>query len=186
MKRVLYIHGFGSSFDPDSEKIKALSKQFEVIGVNIQYEYHCPSIQTFLKMTIMENNVDLVIGTSLGGWYAAEVASKCGIPFVALNPTTHPNETLKSYVGTNTDYNGREYTLDESIPDEYYPLSKNGYGLILLQEGDDVIDVQKTKEYLERRYSVIVTKGGSHRFDNMEEHLPFITSFLRSAEVSYS
>ena len=35
--RTLYVHGFGSRFDPENPKLKALSELGEVVGVDVDY-----------------------------------------------------------------------------------------------------------------------------------------------------
>ena len=59
----------------------------------------------------------------------------------------------------------------------YYPIAKNGCGLILLDEGDEVIDARHTREVLKDYYQVEMFEGGNHRFAHMEEALPLIASF---------
>lgn len=58
---------------------------------------------------------------------------------------------------------------------------KTGCGLILLDEGDEVIDALETQKVLKDYYGVKLFSGGNHRFEHMVEALPLIEEFLSSA-----
>lgn len=96
---LLYIHGFGSRFKPDSDKMKALEKVLPVIGLNLDYSSDFETISSQIYSVILNFDVMLIAGTSLGGYWAAKKGADAGIPFVAMNPAIEPKKTLRKYIG---------------------------------------------------------------------------------------
>ena len=183
--KIFYIHGFGSSFDETSAKITTLKTLGEVSGVDIDYTKSFSDIKKLLIEKIIESKADLIVGTSMGGYYAAELGNELGVPFVAINPAITPYISLQKYVGNGVDWTGKSYSLKKKTVDEYHDISTTGAGLILLDNGDDVIDSTKTFETLKDKYSVKCFEGGSHRFEHMNESLDLIKCFYDMASVSY-
>lgn len=183
MLNIFYCHGFASCFDPDKSKAKTLTKLGSVHGCDI--DYTCRADEVISKVMGREqlNDIDLIVGTSMGGWLAAKLGSALGIPFVAINPSIDPSQTLGKYSGSGVDFQGRPYTLNDFTVASYYPIVKTGCGLILLDEGDEVIDALETQKVLKGHYDVVLFSGGNHRFEHMEEALPLIEEFLSSART---
>ena len=177
MLNLFYCHGFASSFDPNKSKIHTLARLGSVGGCHIDYTSRADEVVSHVIEQGNFAKVDLIVGTSMGGWLAAELGACLGIPFVAINPAVDPSQTLCKYIGSGKDYQGKPYTLTESVVASYYPIAKNGCGLILLDEGDEVIDARHTREVLKDYYQVEMFEGGNHRFAHMEEALPLIASF---------
>lgn len=175
--KIGYLHGFGSRFDPDSDKLKHLSVLTDTDILGIDLDYTKPINSLVDKITKAFENVDMVVGTSMGGYYAAKIGALLGVPFVAINPATNPKEGLKSYLGEGTTYYGEPFILKADVVDEYTEIEKNGCGLILLDEADDVIDSFETMHLLNPYYEVCVFGGGNHRFEHMKEAIPVIKTF---------
>lgn len=114
----------------------------------------------------------------MGGGLASILGSEIGIPFVAINPVIDPSRSLKKHVGQGLDHQGEPYELTSAVVSSYYPFARNGSGLILLDEGDEVIDWQDTHRKLEGYFPVHVFPGGSHRFEHMDASLPLIREHL--------
>jgi predicted esterase YcpF (UPF0227 family) len=183
--KILYLHGFGSAFDPSSEKIIELSKIGLVEGINIDYSLSFPVIKQEVSKKVLEFQPDIVVGTSMGGWLASHIGSSFGIPFVAINPVISPCQSLEKYLGTHKDHTGKTYTLTYDCINTYKEFSLKGCGLILLDSGDEVIPYQHTLEFLEGCYEHVVFEGGSHRFDHMTESLQFIKDHYELSGVVY-
>jgi len=182
---IYYCHGFASRFDRGKSKVQTLATLGPVSGCNIDYTCRADEV---VKLAIEEGhftNIDLIVGTSMGGWLAATLGSRLGIPFVAINPSIDPSQTLRKYIGSGVDFQGQPYTQTESIVASYYPIAKNGYGLILLDEGDEVIDSLETQKVLDGHYDVKLFSGGNHRFEHMKEALPLIEAFHDQAGIVY-
>jgi len=183
MLNIFYCHGFASCFDPDKPKVQTLGRLGPVHGCDIEYTRPAEEV---LMRTIEKGdlaNVDVIVGTSMGGWLAASLGASLGIPFVAINPAVDPSETLRKYIGSGVDFQGQTYNLDAEAVASYWPISTKGQGLILLDEGDEVIDAHHTQSVLGDHYEVILFPGGDHRFAHMEEALPTIEAFLARSQA---
>ena len=113
---IVYLHGFRSS--PCSSKavmtgdaIKALSTTENPI------EWYCPQLVASPKASIDMVNSQIersefdrlvVIGSSLGGYYANYLAEKYGCKAVALNPAVRAARELAPHVGMLTSYDTDE------------------------------------------------------------------------------
>lgn len=183
--KIMYVHGFGSSFDPQSDKIVTLSQLGEVVGMSYDYTAHPADTASHLVDFALEQMPDVIVGTSLGGWYAAEVGALTGIPVVLINPAVTPSKTLRKYLGTNEDWYGNIYTLTEGVVDAYSAINLNACALVAVDKDDEVISAAATASVLEGTYNVVAFNGGSHRFDHMAELLPMITKHVETAAIVY-
>ncbi len=181
---ILYLHGFASC--GDSTKSRLLKEYF---GEDYVLSPDLPVSPTeaisFIKKLLIEKEIDLIIGSSLGGFYASYFAELLGIKVVLINPSTEPFITLSSFVGTNHYWcsgEAFEFTRDDlkalfefAVP---APTRPQNY-LLLLQKGDELLDYKKA----EAKYAgaqVVVQEGGNHRFENLEMYLKQIKMFENS------
>ena len=95
-KKVLYIYGYGSS--PESSTCKWLKNNLPNTQVYcFKYEQSDPENSIpYLCSLVEELDIDVVIGSSLGGWYAMHVASICSLPSILINPVT--DSTLEQVI----------------------------------------------------------------------------------------
>jgi len=183
--KILYVHGFGSHYDPEHEKIKALETLGTVIGVDVDYcKGFRSAFETVFSVALVEG-VDLIVGTSMGGYMAAHVGAESGTPFVALNPAITPSETLQKWVGTFTDFTGKDRCLTEGTVGNYPDIMQEGSGLVIVETADEVLRAADTVAMLGEVFWVEVFAGGSHRFTHMEAALPLIKEHIAHAGSSY-
>ena len=176
---ILYVHGFGSAFDPDTDKVEAFRKLGNVHGVDFDYCNGFDAAMNVVTAAASEVEADLLVGTSLGGNIAGHIASKLGVRFVALNPSIVPERTLKRHIGKFTDYTGRKCELTAEVVAGFPAFTRDGTGIVFVEKGDEVLDAMATYDTLKSTFPVHVFEGGSHGFENMEEALPLIREFLR-------
>jgi predicted esterase YcpF (UPF0227 family) len=178
---ILYIHGFASC--GDSTKTRLLKSHFgeaHVLAPDIPVE---PEVAIdFLEGLIEENKVGLLVGSSLGGYYATFLAKRYGRKAVLLNPSVKPYETLEPYVGINRFWcSGEPFEWKASYLDqlgryETHDLHGMPALLVLLQTGDEVLDYKVAAQKY-RDFDVVVEEGGNHRFENLADYLETIESF---------
>ncbi|MGB5965960.1 MAG: YqiA/YcfP family alpha/beta fold hydrolase [Sulfurimonadaceae bacterium] len=178
---ILYLHGFASC--GDSTKTCLLKKYF---GADNVYSPDLPVQPTeaiaFIDKIINEKNINMLIGSSLGGYYASYFCEKYAIKTVLINPSTEPYETLKPYVGNNTYWcSGEPFEWKKSYLGELQiynieTVKEPSLYLLLLQKGDEVLDYSKALEKYEGA-TLSVEEGGNHRFENLDEHLERIKDF---------
>ena len=184
---LLYIHGWGSRFDVNSDKIAELSKVYKVFGINIKYTDPLAKIQENLYDAMVSFEVDFLVGTSMGGYLAHMMGNRNSIPYVMINPVIDPAITLLKYVGSGLDHYGSPYELTEAQCKTFPAISESNFsGLLLLDMDDDVIDANKTAQIFlnSEQVQTYTWKHGSHRFDHMKEAVPIIQEF-ESAWMSY-
>ena len=180
---ILYLHGFGSC--GNSTKTALLKRYF---GDKQVYAPDLPisPIQAiaFVEKIINEKEIDLLVGSSLGGFYASYFCEKYKIKTVLINPSTEPFETLKPYVGMNTYWcSGEPFEWERKYLDELKSyrveaVKEPSSYLLLLQKGDEVLDYSKALEKYEGA-ALSLEEGGSHRFENLDEYLECIKNFYR-------
>lgn len=185
MTKYVYIHGFNSAFSRENPKIAQLETIGEVIGVTYDTLASYEVARAEIIAQLPDELFDVVlIGTSLGGFWAADIGRELGLPAVLINPSTNPGVTLERYAGqifTNyiTDVTAEftreafeSYALASIKTWDYYRFRP----LVLLDEGDEVISADETYEKLVT-FLTYLFPGGSHRFDHMEQSLDLIRAY---------
>ena len=193
---IVYLHGFSSG--AASQKATALQKALApTLMIVPEYPSHRPhdSIAVLTEClrqqsTQRERQKILLVGSSLGGYYAQYLATRLDYisGVVLINPALQPQVTLEPYIGQQTNQVTGE--LFEFSQKDFLELAElevlvnkiSTPTLVLLDEGDELIDYQ----YAARRYSgigrVIVYPGGSHRFDHLPDAIPEIQAFYETLE----
>jgi predicted esterase YcpF (UPF0227 family) len=178
---ILYIHGWASKFDPTSTKLSTLSKLGNIYGLTIDYTASKQSVIDQLLGAVDKWNIDVVIGTSFGGYLASKVGEIAQLPFVSINPVIAAHDALGTKIGSATTYSGEKYTLTRSTVDEYGNNFQTSFrGLVLLDSGDTVLNSAVTKSKLSPNHTVKVFEGGSHRFEHITEALPIIQFYVNN------
>lgn len=179
MPKTYYLHGFASRFDINSDKLKILARLGPVYGHDIDYTHGSEDVIEDSLDKLMQVNPDLLVGTSMGGWLAGILGAETGIPFVAINPVTDPAHTLKPWIGQGVDHQGQAYQLTAEVVSGYYPFTHCGSGLVLLDQGDELLPWNDTVRALGDYFPVHSFEGGSHRFEHMEEALKLIREHVK-------
>ena len=118
--RVLYVHGLGSSSESETSKyLSSLCDDYilfhPTFDVSPKQAYH------LVNNLIEKEKIDIVIGTSIGGFYS--LASKCKNVLV-INPALTPINDIKAGVGYGEHQyryptkDKQTYMIDDSYFDE--------------------------------------------------------------------
>jgi len=181
MATILILHGFGSC--SDSKKILKLKNHFTqhtIIAPDLSYSplIAITQIENILKKT----KIDMIIGSSLGGFYATYMAELYALKAILINPATQPHITLQKDVGRFKNFcTGESFDFLVSYLEDLHTISKNplyGKYLVLLQSEDEVLDYKLAQE-LYQKHKVVVEFGGTHQFENIEEYFSLIEAFIR-------
>lgn len=127
---VAFFHGLESGVN--QEKKAYLQRKFASVYYPKLDYFNNKSVFSEMLTEIKEREIDLLIGSSMGGWIAYALSTKTGLPCILFNPAlaTEGNATShKVYVPSETG----------SKPADKY---------ILLGKNDDVIDFRTTEQYL--------------------------------------
>ncbi len=178
---ILYLHGFASCGNSTKTAIlKAYFGEDKVLSPDLPID-PAEAIR-FIKKYIIEHDVDLLIGSSLGGFYASCFCELLEIKTVLINPSTQPFITLAPYIGTNHYWcSGEAFEFTREQLKSLFEFSigkpKNPeLYLLLLQTGDELLDYAKAQDKYEGA-ALSVEEGGNHRFENLGEHLERIKGF---------
>jgi len=174
--RIMYCHGFASSFDPQKDKVKALSMLAPVQGVTVDYTSLPEKVFEAFAAELQGPSRTLIIGTSMGGFFAAWLGGAFNRPFIAINPAVSPAISLQKYLGQGQTHFGTPYDLKREVVRAYQdiPFRLDGTGEIVLDLGDEVIDARDTLAMVANRLPITTFEGGSHRFDHMSELLTIL------------
>ena len=84
--RILFLHGLESK--PGCEKVQLLQSLGHIVqSPKIEYKDE-NSFKDLYKLT-RYNNYDVIIGSSMGGWFAWNLGKELGVPVLLLNPALH-------------------------------------------------------------------------------------------------
>jgi len=180
MLKILYLHGFASCGEGNkSTLLKSYFGAGNVIAPDLPPS-PVDAIESIEKM-LESSKFDLLIGSSLGGYYATYLAEKYRMKAVLLNPSTQPWKTLASYPGWQKRFCDEEAFEFKSIYLEQLKVLQTapdkGKYLLLLQSKDEVLDYTKAQS-LYNTHQVIVEYGGNHRFENIDDYLSMIENFI--------
>jgi len=181
MAKILFLHGFSSCGEGNkSTALKAYFGAENIIANNLSY---APlDAITELEHLLKSENIDLLIGSSLGGFYATYLAEKFALKAVLLNPSTQPWQTLAPHVGWQKRFCDDEvFEFKESYVKAFKTLevkpTKGSY-LVLLQSEDELLDYTKAQS-LYNTHKIIVEYGGNHRFENIDAYMSMIEKFRK-------
>lgn len=189
---LLYLHGFRSS--PQSFKARTLAAlvQNQHPGVT----WWCPQLPASPRQAMDDIGTGVsvwpresmaVVGSSLGGFYAACLSQQLGCPAVLLNPAVEPARDLEGYIGEHPAWHDpaqkvffemahvQELRALQAQPPQATPRT-----LAVIAKGDEVLD---WREMLARHGAgqVRLIEGSEHALSDFELYLPEILDFLRLA-----
>lgn len=158
MINILYIHGYNSSSTSPSVKIAQLENEFKTVyriapDYDLGYESALKEVLDFVKQIKSEgSSVDALVGTSMGGYLAADVSQKLVVPYVSINPCIYPSISLE------------KYGLDDDVLDSYpaFLVDSVARGLVLLGMQDNVIDPHETMNFLDNRLLYLIDDDACH------------------------
>ena len=188
---LVYLHGFRSS--PRSSKavmtgnaVKALSCE------DTLFEWFCPQLLASPKISIEmvtqyinQSNADriVIIGSSLGGYYANYLAEKYACKAVVLNPAVRAARELAPHIGMLTAYDSDEpFDFRPEYIDELKALqvekitSPNRYFLIAAK-GDELLDWREMVEFYVGA-NQLVLEGSDHGISEYGDLLPKVLEFI--------
>lgn len=124
MHHIVYLHGLASSsLSSTPKQLQKLYPEFEIIPLELYHQCHrsLDIINTYLRT----HEVDAVMGTSLGGFFALACDFE-GIK-IAVNPALHPEKDLnlpsmmgtRPYLQKRVNREEKTYTMTEADLEEY-------------------------------------------------------------------
>ncbi len=184
---LIYIHGFNSS--AQSGKARELAAWLAARG--LAEAWACPDLphRPAEAIRLLEGLIAgsrgraKLIGSSLGGFYAAYLADKHALRAVHINPCVACHGKLAFEVGKPQKnwHTGEEYTFTAAHADELAALrverlARPENHLLLVETGDEVLDYREAVDYFAGARQIVLD-GGDHGFTRFTDHIPTILEF---------
>lgn len=154
LSKILFIHGLDSS--KESTKFHAIDAANKYC-LNVDYRnLNYATVAEFYSEIIEKIKPDILVGHSLGGYWALKMSQYHHIPCVIANPSLAPS--------FRDDYPAIDDTdLQHDIPQLAY-----------LELGDEILDMYAAQSQLEDYMQVETFEGGHHRLAYPERINPLI------------
>jgi predicted esterase YcpF (UPF0227 family) len=196
---LLYIHGLNSS--ALSRKACQLTALMQSLGLADQLRvpelhHHPRQAMAQLERAIAELGRPLLVGSSLGGYYATHLAQRHGLKAVLINPAVNPHQLFDGFLGTQQNlYTGETWQLThdhvQALRELEVPAPQDPARVqVWLQTGDETLDYRRAETFY-RACALRIQAGGDHSFQGFAERLPALLSFagfapelLQTATVS--
>ncbi|BCN93403.1 esterase YqiA [Thiomicrorhabdus immobilis] len=203
----VYLHGFLSSGNSEKGQwLKAKVQQEHLLGnTPVFSEIYTPTypikspeasvteIERCLLNAQQKSNNIILLGSSMGGFYAQYFGQKYHIPYIMINPALNPTPIFKQSLGCHTNpATGESFCIDEEYINalQIYAvkeLNQDIAALMLLDTDDEVVDVdlalqqygQKENQGSGSRFKSVIFSGGDHRFIHMPQAWEDIQSFVK-------
>jgi len=188
---VVYLHGFRSS--PRSSKASMTGNAVKALAdAQLQFEWYCPQLLASPKasMDMVIKHIEatkaqrvIVIGSSLGGFYANYLAEKYQCKAVVLNPAVRAARELAPHVGMMTWYDSNEPLdflpeyIDELLALQIEKISNPEQFFLIAAKGDELLDWQEMVDYYSGARQLVL-EGSDHGISEYAEHLPAVIDFI--------
>lgn len=175
---IIYLHGFDSTSPGNHEKVLQLQfidPDVRLLSYSTLHPKH--DMQYLLKETdkLLRSRGDdlpLICGVGLGGFWAERIGFLCGIPQVMFNPNLWPEENMPGKIDRPEEY------VDIATKCVSHFREKNrDRCLVILSRNDNVLDNQRSMLALQPFYPVIWDEAEGHKFKNISPHLQRINTF---------
>lgn len=190
---ILYIHGFNSA--PISMKAQQLIGVMQQAG--LADSLRVPALHNHprqaiaqLESAIAELGSPLLVGSSLGGYYATHLAERHGLKALLVNPAVNPHQLFDGYLGAQQNfYTGEtwELTLDhvQALAELEVPAPADAERFqVWLQTGDETLDYRRAERFY-RACALRIQAGGDHSFQGFAQCLPALLSFAGVSPQAY-
>lgn len=193
---LLYLHGFRSS--PASKKARETCAAARTLGWRTASpDLNLPPMDAAKKardeaLGLLEKEGELlIVGSSLGGFYAGRLAAELSCRAALLNPCLNPWSLIGPLVGWHEiEGTDRRIYVDETFGPAFEALAKAQSPIpqtdaqrrrtwVLLSDADEVLDWTIARDALEgcRR---IIAPGDDHRIRRYAEYLPSLLAWSSS------
>ena len=156
---ILYIHGFNGS--PHGEKSELLRQRFPKAKL-IAPQHNSRPQEVFQLLDPIADGLDpmedLIVGTSLGGFWANFFAQRYGLRAVLINPAVQPSASLARL--------GCEFAADYAPFEQQVSRKCHTPRTVLLAEDDEVLPCQHAREMFSGCCNVQIFPTGGHRMND--------------------
>lgn len=173
--QVIYIHGYGSNGNSETASglRKHLDGQFEVKSPS--YSWTKPlealsGLEALFKLSAP--NRPVIVGSSLGGFYANVLARSLNTPAILINPSLYPSKSLGKYGEGETTL--REYA---ELEKKEASMAAKPERVVVLGMNDEVLDHRQNGLLLKDSVRTVLLNMG-HRVQ--PEYYPMIARLVET------
>ncbi len=184
-RRLIYLHGFRSS--PLSFKAQMLASA--MAQAQRTTDFICPALPAspaaamrLILDTVQPDEHDVVVGSSLGGYYARYIAERCGSRTVLLNPSVRPADSLAKHLGRGTLFHSDQpfeflaVHLQELRAFEVPQVSRPDRCLLIAATGDELLDWREMVQAWPGAQTLVI-EGSDHALSDFDRHINRVLSF---------
>lgn len=183
---LLYIHGLNSS--AMSKKATQLTELMTRLGLSDQLrvpELHHHPRQALAQLEAAIEALGgrpLLVGSSLGGYYATHLAERYGLKAVLINPAVNPHQLFDGFLGTQQNlYTGERWELTHdhvaALAELEVPAPQDPKRIqVWLQTGDETLDYRRAEAFY-RACALHIQAGGDHSYQGFDLKLPALLSY---------
>lgn len=183
---IIYLHGFRSS--PMSAKARLLSEHLGKRGLGGRF--WCKQLLPSPRQAIQQIETAIrkaptppvLVGSSLGGYYATWLAEQHDLPALLINPVVNAYRTLMPCVGPQTNlYSGERFDFTAEHIEELKDLRTTKLARperfwLVVETGDEVLDYREAVEHFAGARQTII-EGGGHSLRHFPELLDDLLRF---------
>ena len=184
MSKTLYIHGFASSGQsPKSADLMHILEQ-PVIAPDLTHQ----PLQDLasLERLLLQEDISVVVGSSLGGFYAYALFLKHHQKTILINPSLRPYDTLTDQLGQVKSFkHGADFEWTMQQINELQKISEDmtkmrqdsqidlSKILVLLAQNDERLNYQEAAQLFEGA-KIIIDPQQDHRFSDLWRYMAAI------------
>ena len=194
---IIYLHGLDA--DPNANKAVITANHAKALGIDtLRPDLNCPPDDVVAKILalIQDNPNAVLVGSSLGGYFATLLSDMTGTPAVLLNPSIRPDLSFTRFLTDNFD--GQTLADDAVIYtttggwqicygdlawfEKHRLTTKNPHKIkVLLKMGDELLDAHATQASFESCGADIVAQdGGDHRVSDYGEQVRLVLEWVKT------
>ena len=188
---LVYLHGFRSS--PNSSKAVMTGQAVRALTTSSNpIEWYCPQLLASPKqsMDMVIEHIEavkpdrlVVIGSSLGGFYANYLAERYQCKAVALNPAVRAGRELAPHVGMMTSYDSdepfdfRPEYIQELEDLQVESLAEPSRYFLISAKGDELLDWREMVDFYQGAQQLVI-EGSDHGISEYCDYLPKVLEFI--------
>ncbi|HBC70222.1 MAG TPA: esterase [Sutterella sp.] len=192
VREIVYLHGFLSS------PLSAKGREMRRVAEQASLAFWAPDLTLGPKAAVerilsgledKDPDSYVLVGSSLGGFYAAVVSGMTGARAVLLNPATQPWTIAERYQGEQTlmDGSGRKIVVLRQFGAELEALDKwirsdASDMLVILTRGDEVLDYRLARDRFHEA-STVILPGGDHTISEFPRISGMVLRFALSGAL---
>lgn len=169
--KILYIHGLSSSgYSGTADRLRRYLPDDIIFSPDLPVEPQ--EALTMLQKLVEREQIDLVIGTSMGGMFAQKLR---GYKKILVNPSFHVSRSMRGKLGINEFFSLRadgatHYEITEGLCDRYEDLERGQFDNLTEEEREITLglfgtsdDVINCSEEYKQHYIHFRQFNGGHR-----------------------